>query len=30
MGLYDVPMFMYVFGFGIGMMFPCVRDDVVV
>ena len=21
MGLYDVPMFMYVFGFGIGMMF---------
>ena len=21
MGLYDVPMFMYLFGFGIGMMF---------
>ena len=33
MGLYDVSMFMSLFGFGIGMMsafFPCMRDDVVV
>ena len=25
MGLYDVPMFMSLFGFGIGMMFPSVH-----
>ena len=30
MVLYDVPMFMCLFGFGIGMMFACVRDDIVI
>ena len=33
MGLYDVPMFMSLFGFGIGTMFAkflCMRDDIVV
>ena len=29
-GLYDVSMFMSLFGFGIGIIFPCMRDDVVV
>ena len=30
MGLYYVPMFMSLFDFGIGMMFPCMGDDVIV
>ena len=30
MGLYDVPMFMSLFGSGIGIVFPCMKDDVVV
>ena len=30
MGLYDVPMFMSLFGFGIGMMFASFHDDDVV